>query len=559
MSAFGASGGCREIHKVKPNPFIKAVGECRMLTVGVTAPPTRFRGPLPPFGNCCATWTVISDKVEYYFPTEKITLSEQPLYSRFLDGEKVKDMFTAYQTAVKKELNSQEASKESAKYLSSKLKEDSTSPQTSTKSLTNTNLSNSKREIQPSSVVDTAFLHQIRRGFARYFKLDDVEKKYSLARWNNLITPVLPHISAEKSYWGTDFEDMNDKFFGDSDDKENLAFFITPAKKYSSTTLQKKDEEHLKNSWNTLKRDGQVGGSKQYGTQMKADPTLHGRGTLSDGKTRNTYRQNKNAYGVGNISSLHSITPTGNSDNILQTLLRTQNMFLEEVDPLLGSKPFEEEDKNITAMMQSALNPSSAQSATASCIYQPGVDDPQLKRQFAQVITNNMAPYFYLTLANPFQGKRQSYKSMYDVFHCPVVKSDDGKKYPQLFNKFFNKDIQNIKENEAKSETINTVKGEECFTMAELLNNNLDFNLMNTISTENKNIKTVGNKGEISFTAYTLFTGAIGFPGQACPFWYRGENLILSPGARFVSGFCRAKNGGSKATPKFKADEFRLF
>ena len=96
---------------------------------------------------------------------------------------------------------------------------------------------------------------------------------------------------------------------------------------------------------------------------------------------------------------------------------------------------------------------------------------------------------------------------------------------------------------------------DKCYYLHYMTNNNLDFDLINTITASKENVSTVANKGEISFIIYNLFSGTIAFPGMSCHTWYHGTGVIPKP----VGGRCYEMNGGSKATPKLRNDEFRLF
>ena len=179
------------------------------------------------------------------------------------------------------------------------------------------------------------------------------------------------------------------------------------------------------------------------------------------------------------------------------------------------------------------------------------------------IVRSIIGTTFYNTITTPIQGDRQTFKIRYDLLHAPVKTKQDGTveydNNPKLFNEFFNIDVQNIVDmpigNQAKKENVKMHKGDTCYTLFDMTNNNLDFNLTNTITKKFNNIETVANKGEISFIIYNLFSGTIAFPGMSCNTWYHGVGVTPKP----TGGSCYDMNGGSKAKPRIRNDEFRLF
>ncbi len=533
--SFGGFLGCYEEHRVtskaKNQKGLKVVGEY-IATFGANAVPIMYRpaicAPLKKLG--CTKWTIKADKIEYYFPTKKITLSKQPLYTRFIENKNsstkdedvsIEDLFNKYENSVKGEMKSSKMSKKTAKtHLKSKQKDEGstiTNSSSTTKSY--------DRPLKPSKSPDATFLGQIDRGYGRYFKLEDVETDWSKARGSER-TLVLPHVSAKKKYFGTDFEDKNDEFFEEEkDDKENLAFFIDPGEKYEHDTLKKKHTAHIDNPWKSLQHDTIGGASILYKSYYSGEGAKAFKEVLPKGKeasdisttVKNDYRSNNISYGVGNVSNLMSLTPQGSSDYILETLVRTHNMFLEELKPIQDIKQGDQ-DLSINAGSQTV----------------PGL-------------------FFSVTTIGS-RKERQSFKTKWDMFHCPIGDYDDGEKQPQLFNEFLNKAVEEIMKISTGSSSTST-EGKTCFKYENLLRNNLDLDQVNGILSKYNNVKTVVNKGEISFTAYTLFSGTVGFPGQGYPFWKYG---IGSTFGRPTSSTYNRKNG-SKADPEIKNEQFRLF
>ncbi|MGI6680901.1 MAG: hypothetical protein ACOX3T_05405 [Bdellovibrionota bacterium] len=571
----GILTGCYEIHKVKPQYYniLRPVGRCRMTfnlkgtKIGV---PSKFKEQIwLPFVGCalgCKKWTIISEKVEYYYPTHKITLSQDPLYSRYLEKNTAEKMLAKYKNAVKTELETATSSKElSQTLLESVSKSEKRGSEAKFKG-------KSDMEIQATKgVPETAFLGQIQHGYMRIFPFDAAEEKMANNVWRNSYIAsskqALPHVSANKSYWGTDFSGESDKFFTPnhtSKDKENLQFYLNYAGNEKQQILRNKHLEHINIPWNTVRRDGLTGGSYIYVTDQKTDPILHEKGALPDEELNqlnqhNTPIRNKNAFGVGNISSLNNLTPTGNSDYITQTLIRGFNMFLAEKSPI-KTLTFEHEDKAKPLL-------GTGMGEVGFCKPLVGTDDPQMlpyKYLNHAVVKTIVGDTFYqttlapITKRNPMiRGERQTFKLKYDLLHAPVLEEDNGEKYPKSFNEDFNKDVQNILNKKLKKDELNVdeIKGDTCYALFEATNNNLDFNMVNTLTNKYKNVSTLANKGEISFTLYTLFSGTIAFPGMTCHTWYHGVGVTPRPQA----GHCYDMFGGSKATPKIRNDEFRLF
>lgn len=546
--------GCYEIHKVKEGAPLRVVGRCRM-TFGIEGVPAKFRRWIPVLFGClegCTTWTIISDKVEYYYPTYLATLSQDPLYSRYLDEDTTQKMFSKYKSAVETEIKQQEMSNKTSKRVLESI--------TDNKKDKKTNVNN-ERAIQPSKgVPETRFLSQSKHGYMRIFPIRPAEDAYKNSTWRGAFR-VIPHITSNKDYWGTDFEGQNGgTFFAENKDKENLHFYLTGYGDNVKKKLVDKDEEHLKAPWNTVRRDGTVGGSKQYDNKrMKADPELHGKGVLPDDefKLHNTAVENKNAFGVGNISALNNITLNrSNSDYILQTLIRSHNMFIAEKKPI-EKLTFADEDR---------VKPILEDNTEGMCQGGP-LEDGQMIPSMAignhAIVRSIIGTTFYNTITTPIQGDRQTFKIRYDLLHAPVKTKQDGTveydNNPKLFNEFFNIDVQNIVDmpigNQAKKENVKMHKGDTCYTLFDMTNNNLDFNLTNTITKKFNNIETVANKGEISFIIYNLFSGTIAFPGMSCNTWYHGVGVTPKP----TGGSCYDMNGGSKAKPRIRNDEFRLF
>ena len=595
----GPLSGCYEIHKVKDEfrNELKPVGRCRMtFTVGgapspstlqqlrdlydqadslgdtdearailstianaVGSPqnyvPKQFQEHFPSLFGCilgCRTWTIIADKIEYYYPTYLVTMSRDPLYSRYLNQSKAEEMKTKYQSAVQEEINKQKVSSQT----SERILKNTNRRKGQVTGNTNNETNEGDRAIQPTEELpETAFLSKKNQGYLRIFDIRKAEEAYDNSTWRSSFR-VIPHISSNKEYWGTDFQDKQIKFSTENR-KENLHFFIDKPK---NSILDRKDIDHLEEPWKTVMRDGEygVGGSKQYGTLFKADPELHGKGTLSNQKfqTHNTLVKLKNAYGVGNISALNNLSFKMNSDYILQTLVRSHNMFITDKTSLIPDFETEDQAKPVFAEGQ---NFSGGSCPTSNSKKEDGQLVPENQyKNYANPISR-VGMKFYNTKVNARQGERQTFNAKYDLFHAPMKDKDEDDNMPKLFNEFFNRDIQNIIDNEqgnqAKIDNVENVDGKKCYKIFQMMNNNLDFNLVNTVSNKFDNVSTTANKGETSFIIYNLFSGTIAFPGMSCNTWYYGANMSPKPSG----GGCYEMNGGSRAQPKLRIDEFRLF
>ena len=216
----GPLSGCYEIHKVKKGAPLRVTGRCRMtfsvngalspdalqnlhdlydqaMNLGDTEEaknilqnivnansfgpgagsmlnpvPKQFREHYPSLFGCilgCRTWTIIADKVEYYYPTYLVTLSQDPLYSRYLDRDTAKKMFSKYQSAVENEIQNQEMSNKTSKRVLESITEKKKEGKTN----------KSERAIQPSKgVPETRFLSQSKHGYMRIFPIKLAEDAY---------------------------------------------------------------------------------------------------------------------------------------------------------------------------------------------------------------------------------------------------------------------------------------------------------------------------------------------------------------------------------------------
>lgn len=539
----GPCGTCCEEHFVTESgkeKGLKVIGTYKA-TFRSMAVPAMYRPevcvPLKKLG--CSTWTINADKIEYYFPTKKITLSKQPLYTRFIESKgnnndiSIEELFNKYKEAIQNEMNTSDMTSKTAKtHLDSKTKSEALNENSNNKislkkegQTTNKPLQqNGNKPLQPNKSPDATFLGQIDRGYGRFFKLEDIETDWEKAKGPEG-TLTLPHVSAKKKYFGTDFENEEDEFFKEEkDDKENLAFFIDPGKEYESDDLKEKHQKHIDNPWTSLQHDTIGGASILYRKYYNGNGAKAFKEVLPKGKEAgnlstseaNDYRKNAISYSIGNVSNLMSLTPQGSSDYILQTLIRTHNMFLEEL------KPIRDEQQGDASLL---LNTNS--------ITIPGA-------------------FFSKTTLGP-KKERQSFKTKWDMFHCPIGEYDNGEKQPKLFNEFLNKAVGEIMTLTGGG-TGNT-EGKSCFKYENLLRNNLDLDQVNGILSKYNNVKTVANKGEISFTAYTLFSGTVGFPGQGYPFWKYG--IGSSFGLPLSTNYQRKSD--SKADPKILRQQFRLF
>lgn len=544
----GKEGWCYEYHKVSKAGLAKGlipIGKFVIDFINPIAVPAEYTTATcwPRMLYGCTTWTIYADKIEYYFPVGKITLSKEPLYTRYIGRDALSPIFIKYMEAIEKEMKLPTASLTSLSTLSS--------------------FSNSDLAITPPNSTDRGFksdkkghisapLGQKNRGYARFFPFLDIEAKLKLALGAEG-TPVLPHVPSSKKYFGTDFDGdtgAGDIFFSPfGNSKENIAYFVNPGFGYvKSPSSQKKHIiHHSINQWAAANADTKGGGSKLYKTGAKnfveflkipGNKEFAGVDRITPPE-KDDYRENITAYGVGNISNLMSLTPSANSDYILQTLVRTHNMFLDEMKPA-DFDIIKNNDKLDAALYDNY--------PTHSIIAHPGL--------YFTVIE---APQVWAAGA---AFTRQSFKTKWDLFHCPIYSADTSTKIPKSFNEFFNKDVNNVmemdrlREGGAKLEAGSLlVKGDKCFKYEDMLRNNLDYLLVNTITPENKNMTTVANKGEISFTVYTLFSGTVGFPGMGMPFWTSGTGHVVGGGIPYPFEAIRP----STASPIILPKQFRLF